>query len=117
QLHDAVCCHHEVCGLDVAVNHVAGVSVAQGGERLGDVVGGILDRESALLRSLFECVSFDVLHDHDELVVRLKRGVQQGDVGMVETCQRADLGDETYCQIALGGEVWQKDLHRFDAVG
>jgi len=117
QLRLALRRHNDVGRLEVAMDHSPLVGVSQRRESLGHVVAGLPEAEGTLAQAFFQGAPLDVLHDHEELVIGSQRGVQPGDVGMVETGQHLDLAHEALGQIRRLGQVGEEHFHRLGAVG
>jgi hypothetical protein len=104
-------------GLDVAMDDVLLVGVAESVENLVDVLDGLRGRNRALVKAGRKRDAVDKLHDHDELIVEGECGAKRGDVGMIEAGEDFDFAKETIGEIFLAGEVGEKNFHGLDAVG
>jgi hypothetical protein len=62
-------------------------------------------------------VALNELHDHDELTLMTKGGMERGDIGVVESGQQPDLAKKTPDEIIRYRAMRRKDLHGLYSVG
>ncbi|MBP1625437.1 MAG: hypothetical protein H6Q07_3459 [Acidobacteria bacterium] len=58
----------------------------------------------------------DELHQHHELVFNPKRGVQRGNIGVIQTRLHLDFAHEPVREIGIPLQIWEQDLHRLNAI-
>ena len=81
----AVRLHHDVCRLDVAVNHPFSVCVAQAGAELADNLQLLNQRELAsILEQVLQRIAGHELHDDIGISILLAEVVDGDDVGVVQ---------------------------------
>ena len=107
---------HHVGGLDVAMDHAAGVRVFQGGQHLHDVVDRLGRRQRPILEALIEGDALDELHHHEELILHAHRGAQGGDVRVLQAGLYFDFAQKAVGEIGLIDEIGKQHLHGFHAI-
>jgi len=106
-----------VLGLDVAVDHSAGVGVLQRPGHLGDDGQGFLLVQSPLLaEDLRQRAALDELHGQVVVVAALTHVQGADQVGMVELAGQPGLAHEALHEVAVLGEVPAQDLEGHLAV-
>ena len=105
--------HHQVPGLDVAVDDPLAVRVLEPGACLDADLGGRVGAEPALgLQQLRDRLALDVLHD-DVVALGVDPGVVDlDDVGVDQLRDRERLAAEAGHELVVVREVLGEDLHR-----
>ncbi len=86
---------HEVCGFDVAVDDILGVSNLQPGGRLDDQTGGLSGRNLALcLDHPLDAGAVDILHHEVVVAIVLGNRVDLDDIGVAQGGGTLRLTDE-----------------------
>jgi hypothetical protein len=116
-LDDARAIEHEIAGLDIAMDDAHAVGGADAEERLPEERDGFLRRDgAAAIDELLKRVAFDVLHDHDGIALVDEKGVERGDVGVVQVGLGAGFGAEALDDGGIAREVGVEDFDRDGAV-
>jgi len=101
---------HDVAGLQISMHHALAMSLVQRVSDLDGMLQGLVERQGALLQSIGERVSFDVLHDHEIHAILAADVVERADVGMVQAGDGPGFTLETLLELGVVGEVRRRDL-------
>ncbi len=117
QQHPAVGGHHDVAGLDVAVDEARFMGVVErGGDARADVAGEFGAQPLLGVEYLAQALAFDQLH-HDRLAPVLFEHVVDGDdVRVVEAGRRDRFATEPFGDDGIGGERRLEPLDRHLAI-
>ena len=115
QLHSAIGQHHDVAGLEIAVNHAFFVHMCQGARHRQSDAHAFFDPEHLLLQDLVERAPFEVLHRDVGGPLVAPVLVYDGDVFVLEVRGLARLTQEAIVSSRIDLDMRAQDLQSHGA--